>query len=438
MIGKSTSYSMISTGALAIALAATVTAADEWPQWRGPTGDGVWREQGIVTELPEPAIPLRWRVDISSGYTGPTVADGRVYVMDRVASPVQIERVHCFEWQTGERLWSHEYERVYRNVDYVAGPRACVVVHDGLAYALGTMGDLHCLDATSGRIVWRQDLLEKYGIRMPIWGISASPIVFGDLVIVQVGGVSACLVAFDRRTGQERWKALDDRASYSTPVIVEQNGQKILVCWTGDNVVGLDPDSGQVHWKYPYPPKEMVISIPSPVIEGDRLFLTNFFDGSLMLRLLPDRLAVEKIWRRAGASEQQTDGLHSTITTPLIIGDHIYGVDSYGEFRALNAATGERVWENLEIVPRARWATAHLVRNGDRVWILNERGKLLVASLTPQGAVVHSSAHLIDPTRDQLNQRDGVVWSQPAFAYRHIFARNDEELVCASLAARSP
>ena len=101
------------------------------------------------------------------------------------------------------------------------------------------------------------------------------------------------------------------------------------------------------------------------------------------------------------------------------------------------AATGERVWENSEIVPRARWATAHLVRNDERVWILNERGKLLITSLTPQGAIIHSSAHLIDPTRDQLNQRDGVVWSQPAFAYRHVFARNDEELVCADLGAGS-
>ena len=365
------------------------------------------------------------------------MAGGRVFVMDRITKPKQIERVHCFDWQTGKRLWSHEYEREYRNVDFPAGPRACVVIGDGLAYALGAMGDLHCLDAATGRIVWRKDLLEEYEIRMPIWGITASPVVFGDLVIVQVGGASACLVAFDRRTGQERWKALDDRASYSTPLIVEQNGQQVLVCWTGDHVVGLDPLNGQVHWNYPHPPKQMVISIASPVVEGNRLFLTNFFDGSLMLRLLTDRVAVEKTWIRAGPSEQQTDGLHSTITTPLIIDDHIYGVDSYAEFRCLNAATGERVWENLEIVPRARWGTAHMVRNGERVWILNERGKLLITSLTPQGAVVHSGAHLIDPTRDQLNQRDGVVWSHPAFAYRHIFARNDEELVCASLEAGS-
>ena len=374
MISKTT------IAALATALVATATAADEWPQWRGPAGDGVWGESGIVTELPQPAIPLRWRAEISSGYSGPTVADGRVFVMDRITKPRQIERVHCFAWQTGELLWSHQYEREYRNVDFPAGPRACVVIADGLAYALGAMGDLHCLDAESGKVIWRRDLLEEYDISMPIWGIAASPVVFGDLVIVQVGGVSACFVAFDRRTGEEKWKALADRASYATPVFADHNGTQVLVCLTGDHVAALDPASGQVHWKYPHPPKQMVISIASPVVVGDRLFVTNFFDGSLMLRLLPDRFAVEEIWRRAGSSELKTDALHSTITTPLIIGDHVYGVDSYGEFRALDAASGDRVWENLEIIPKARWATAHLVRHGDRVWILNERGKLLITT----------------------------------------------------------
>ena len=120
----------------------------------------------------------------------------------------------------------------------------------------------------------------------------------------------------------------------------------------------------------------------------------------------------------------------------MIDGDHIYGIDSYGELRCLTTATGERVWESQEVVPRARWSTAHIVRNGERYWIFNERGELLIVTLSPQGVQIHSRAQLIQPTRGQLNQRGGVVWSHPAFAYRHIFARNDEELICASLAAR--
>ena len=148
------------------------------------------------------------------------------------------------------------------------------------------------------------------------------------------------------------------------------------------------------------------------------------------------RSSSTEVWRRRGASELETDGLHSIISTPVIDGDHIYGIDSYGELRCLTTATGERVWESQEVVPRARWSTAHIVRNGERYWIFNERGELLIVTLSPQGVQIHSRAQLIQPTRGQLNQRGGVVWSHPAFAYRHIFARNDEELICASLAAR--
>jgi hypothetical protein len=152
-----------------------------------------------------------------------------------------------------------------------------------------------------------------------------------------------------------------------------------------------------------------------------------------MLGVDPQRLAVAKTWQRQGASEQQTDGLHSIISTPLLIGDYVYGVDSYGELRCLKAATGERVWEDLTAVPRARWSTIHFVQNGERVWMFNERGELLITRLSPAGLEIISRAQLIEPTRDQLNQRGGVCWAHPAFAYKHVFARNDEALVCASL-----
>ena len=411
------------------------TLADDWPQWRGPTADGVWHETNIVDRLPAAPIPRRWSAPISSGYSGPTVVDGRVFVTDRVVKPKQIERVLCFAWDSGKLLWSHQYESPYRNVSFPAGPRACVVVHEGLAYALGTMGHFYCLEAASGQVRWHKDFDALYQIRMPVWGISASPVIYEDLVIVQISGSdSACLVALDRRSGTEKWRALGDEASYSTPIIIEQAGRPLLVCWTAENVVGLDPRSGQVYWKYPLEPLAgSKMAVASPVFAAGRLFVSSFFDGALMLRLPGDRLEVEKLWRRHGPSEQQTDALHSAISTPVLQGGYIYGVDSYGELRCLEAASGDRVWENLEIVPRARWGTAHFVRNGDRYWIFNERGELLIASLSPQGPLIHSRAHLIDPTLDQLNQRGGVTWSHPAFAYGHVFARNDQELVCASL-----
>ncbi len=425
--------------ALAVLIGAALVApmiahADDWPQWRGPGRDGVWRETGIVERFSTPQLPILWRAKISSGYSGPTVADGRVYVTDRLVEPKQIERVHCFAADSGKPIWTHAYDCVYKGVGYDAGPRASVSIDDGRAYSLGSMGHLHCFDAATGEVAWQKDLYTEYKIEMPIWGIAASPLVEGDLVIVQIGGESACLVAFDKRTGEERWRALADRASYSAPIMMEQAGRRVLVCWTGDNVVGLDPSSGEVFWKHPFTPTKMVISIATPVVDADRLFVSSFYDGSLMLKLHSDKLAVEQLWWRLGPDEQHTDSLHAIISTPYLEGDHVYGVDSYGELRCLDAKTGDRIWESLDATPKARWSTIHMVRNQDRIWMFNERGELLITQLSPDGFRELSRTKLIEPTTAQLRQRGGVCWSHPAYANRHVFARNDEELVCASLA----
>jgi outer membrane protein assembly factor BamB len=414
----------------------TAAPADDWPQWRGPRRDGTWLETGLVEQFASADLPRRWTAPVGSGYSGPTVADGRVYLTDRVIEPAQGERVLCFDARTGQPLWTHHYECLYRNVSYEAGPRASVSIDDGRAYALGTMGHLHCLDARSGQVLWSKQPGTDYQFELPIWGLAASPLVEGDLVIVQLGAREGCLLAFDKRTGERRWAALADRASYAAPLVIDHAGRRVLIAWTGDHVAGLDPASGQVLWKHPFPPAQMVIAVASPVVDRGRLLVTSFYDGSLLLRLHPDRPTVEPVWRRRGASEQQTDALHSIISTPLILGDHIYGVDSYGQLRCLRSDNGDRLWENLTATPPARWSTIHMVQGADgRTWMFNERGELIIARLSPQGFQEVSRTRLIAPTRVQLDRRGGVCWAHPAYAQRHVFARNDQELVCASLAA---
>jgi len=410
--------------------------ADDWPQWRGPGRDGVWRETGIVDRFAGEQIPIRWRVPLSSGYSGPTVADGRVFVSDRMTEPDEVERVLAFDAETGRPLWTHSYACRYVDVGYTAGPRASISIDEGRAYALGTMGHFICLDAANGSVLWHRDLVSDYRAHLPIWGIAAAPLVDGDLVVVLIGGADgAGLVALDKKTGIERWRALADKASYSAPIIIQQAGRRVLVSWTGNNVAGLDPATGEVFWKYPFEPNKMVINVPTPVVDGGRLFVTGFYDGSLMLRLLDTRLSVEKLWRRQGRSERDTDALHAMISTPLLEGDYVYGVDSYGELRCLDARSGDRIWEDRTATPPARWSNIHMVRNGKRIWMFNERGELIIATLSPRGFHEISRSKLIEPTMKQLTKRDGVCWSHPAFANRHVFARNDKELVAASLAA---
>jgi hypothetical protein len=182
-------------------------------------------------------------------------------------------------------------------------------------------------------------------------------------------------------------------------------------------------------------PRNMPIGVATPVVQGDLLFVSSFYDGSLLIRLDQQQPAAEQVWRRVGIDEQNTDALHCMISTPLIKGDHIYGVDSYGELRCLKLINGDRVWENITAVPRARWATIHTIRHGDREILLNDQGELILATLSPEGYREQSRSKLIAPTRKQLNQRGGVTWSHPAIADGMIFARSDEELVCAALTA---
>jgi outer membrane protein assembly factor BamB len=428
---------VVSFVAVAACVSAGTSHAADWPQWRGPNRDGVWAEAGVVERFEAGPLPIKWRVPIGSGYCGPTVADGRVFVMDRVTEPSRQERVHCFDAATGTSLWSYAYECAYERVQYQAGPRASVTIDDDRAYSLGTMGHLHCFKVKSGKVQWGHDCRKEYDARVPVWGIACAPLVEGGLVIVQIGGRdNGCLMAFDKATGQEKWRALGDPASYSAPIIIDQAGRRVLVCVTGRRVVGLDPQTGGLYWEYPFPPKEMVITIATPVFDGDHLFVTSFYEGSLLLQVDGDKLAVESLWRRQGASEQRTDALHCCISTPLILGDYLYGVDSYGELRCLDLKTGDRIWENLTATPKARWSNIHMVRHGDRVWMFNERGELVIARLAPDGFHEISRAKLLDPTKEQLDQRGGVTWSHPAFANRCVFARNDQELLCADLSAK--
>lgn len=273
---------------------------------------------------------------------------------------------------------------------------------------------------------------------MPRWGIAASPLVEGDLVITQISGEGeACVIALDRKTGEDRWKALSDEASYSAPIAIDQAGKRVVVVCVADRVVGLDPAKGTLLWSYEMPGSSWPITIATPVVEGDLLFVTTEHVGAVVLRLRSDRPAVDEVWRRNGRKARSPDSLHSLIPTPLVMNGHVYGAHGRGELRCLELMTGKRLWEDTRAQPAGTFATLHLVRHrerGDRAWIFNEKGELILARLAPAGYEEVARAKLIDPTKEQLPR--GVTWSHPAFAYRHVFIRNDKELVCADLTAR--
>ena len=409
--------------------------SDEWPDWRGPNRDGTWKETGIITEFQTDQIKIKWSVPVAAGYSGPTVYGQRVYLTDRLAYPENKERVLCFSARNGEKIWSYSYDCDYAGVGYPAGPRASVIIEENRAYSLGTMGHFFCFENETGEVIWSKDPNAEYQIRMPTWGISAAPLIVDEKIILNIGGNNnACVIALNKLTGREIWRSLEDDASYSAPILIEQAGRKVIVVWTAQHLVGLNPETGSVYWSQEFRQEQMTINIASPVFYKNYIFVSNFFDGSMLVKLDEKNFTAQKVWQRAGKNERNTDALHCCISTPLLKDEYIYGVDSYGQLRCLVLTTGDRVWENLNAVKQARWANIHLIQNGELTYMFNENGELILARLTEKGFEELSRARLIEPTKEQLNRGgEGVTWAHPAFAYRKVFVRSDTELVCADL-----
>jgi outer membrane protein assembly factor BamB len=408
--------------------------SQDWPDWRGVNRDGVWTETGIIEKFDSKSLSAKWSVPVGSGYSGPTVSNGKVYLADLIKEPLQTEGVLCFDEKTGKKIWEFRYPCEYVGVGYPAGPRASVVINNGKAYSLGTMGNLYCFDAANGAVIWQKDLNIEYEIRMPTWGISATPLVTGDKIILQISGSkNACVIALDKNTGKEIWRNLEDIAAYSAPVIMEKNGKKVVVVWTEDSLAGLNPETGEIYWRFPWKTGSGM-SIATPVLYNDHIFVSAFYSGSLLVKLGDNYTSATKVWQRSGESERKTDALHCVMNTPVIIDHFIYGVDSYGELRCLEFATGDRVWEDLTAVKKDRWANIHFVQNGNKTWMFNEQGELIISELSPTGFKEISRTKIIEPTKEQLPR--GVTWSHPAFANKHVFIRNDRELVCVDLSKK--
>jgi outer membrane protein assembly factor BamB len=427
---------LIAVAFLATFIATPFARGDDWPQWGGVQRDMVWREAGIAESLPAGKLPRTWSVPIGGGYAGPAVAEGRVFVTDRLAEQ-DLERVLCFDAEDGLELWKHEYGAPY-SISYPVGPRATPTVDGDRVYALGAVGHLKCLDVQSGDVIWEKHFPTDFGTKLPTWGMAAAPLVDGEQLIVLVGGADGALVvSFDKRTGEEKWRALDDPAiGYAPPVIFEIGGRRQLIVWHASALSSLDPATGKTLWEHPFVVRE-ALAIATPRQLGNRIFVSSFYDGPVMLDLGEDGVTPTVAWSTPpGENELKNTTIHTIMPTPIVTEDFIYGVSSYGQLRCVETATGRMVWETREPTGEGRWWNAFLIphgkMSGDRVYLANEQGELILAELTGEGYRELARAELIEPT--QPIQRRKTVWSHPAFAMKSVFARNDKELIRVNLA----
>ena len=426
--------------------------ADDWPQWMGLNRDDIWNETGILEKFPAGGPKILWRAPIGAGYAGPAVAGGKVFVLDHLLAqgteaaknafdrsvvPGK-ERILCLNQANGKTLWMHEYDCPY-GISYGSGPRTTPLIADGKVYTLGAEGNLLCLNADKDEVIWSHEFKKELAVTSPMWGFAASPLLDGKKLISLARGPGTTVMAFDKDSGKEIWRALTAaEPGYAPPVIYDLNGKRQLIIWHPEAVNGLDPETGKVYWTQPFKSNNgLSVSMPraTKLADGsDGLFVTAFYNGAMMLKFEKGKEQPEVLWRGEKMSERNTDTLHSIIPTPFIENGYIYGVCSYGQFRCLKAETGERVWESFiptggpyEQKEGVRWANAFIIKNGDRFFLPNEKGDLIIAKLSEKGYEEISRAHILEPD-NKLPGRP-VNWSHPAFSGKCMVARNDHEIV---------
>ncbi|NUM54224.1 MAG: PQQ-like beta-propeller repeat protein [Candidatus Hydrogenedentes bacterium] len=405
---------------------AATAPADDWPQFRGPGRDGVWREVGALAPFPAEGLKVLWRTPVGIGWSSPIVAEGCVYLCDaQLTKPLAKERVLCFDSSTGMLRWQYESGVSFPDWAYVhgqgGGPTATPIFDAGRVYAMGPFGHLHCLYADDGSLVWRKNLDEQFDIRL--LSVRPSPLIDGNLLIAFIGGLpGASVIAVDKTTGEIVWKALDDPIANGSPVIITAGGARQLIVWSAESTASLNPATGEIYWREPMTTSTND-AIPTPVALNGRLLV-----GGLMFALNPNRPAVTVLWPGIHPEGKR---ILSNTSTAVLQDDYVYSARSGGALVCLDAQTGAELWSTDAVTERANGASIHITPVGDQCLLYTDRGDVVLARLTPQGYDEISRAHLLEPTTPFGGKK--FAWPPPAFANGCVFARNDEVLVCARL-----
>jgi outer membrane protein assembly factor BamB len=312
---------------------------------------------------------------------------------------------------------------------------------------LGAMGNLLALDVNTGQVLWQKDYVKDFNTSIPSWGITGAPLVDGDRLICLVGGEpDAKVMALDKRSGAEIWRSLSSETEpgYNQPIIFEQAGVRQLIIFHPTGFSSLDPVTGKVYWEVEHR-SQMGIVVATPVKSGPLMFFTSQYGGARMLKLDESKPNASVLWtgpgeQDPGMTHDTPNTLNSVISTPVLYDGYVYGVDNDGQLRCLEAATGKLIWKTDALLKEhAMYGTAFFVKNGDRFFITNDRGELVIATLSPKGFGEISRTKLIEPTHPYVRRRQfpNVLWSHPAYANRHIVIRNDQEIIRFSLASGS-
>ena len=380
-----------------------------WTDFRGPSRDGRYEQEPVRTDWSLNLKPL-WKQPVGGGYASFTIARGRAFTIEQRAGQ---EVAAAYDVTTGRELWTTSWNALFKESMGGDGPRATPTWHDGRVYVLGATGELRALDEASGKTLWRTDILEDAGAENIQWGMSGSPLIVGDTVVVLPGGTNNnSVVAYDLNTGKRRWGALVDRASYSSPMLVTLAGVRQILAFTATRLVGLSPDKGELLWEFPWK-TQYEVNASQPLLAGpDRVFVsTGYGTGAAMLQLAADadgRLTVRELWR--------TNRMKNQFTSSVLHEGFIYGLDE-SILACIDASDGDLMWKG------GRYGYGQIMLASGHIIVLTEQGEL--ALVRP-----HPGAH---NELARLPAIEGKTWNHPAISDGVLLIRNANEMAAFDL-----
>lgn len=383
-----------------------LSSTRDYPQYLGPNRTGEVRGAHLARDASIADAELLWRQPIGAGWSGFAVAGDFAVTQEQRGIH---ELIVAYELVSGKTRWAHAIEARHEDPLGGPGPRATPTLASGRVYAQGATGILSCLDLASGRLIWRRDILAEHEAERLAYGVSSSPLVVDDKVVVLAGGTNgSSLVAYERQTGELVWAGGSDPAAYSSPTLMTLAGHRQIVVFNQAHLSSHDVRSGQVLWRHPWPRGSEHTSQPV-LLPGDRIFLSSGYGvGSQLLQIsrdTADRWQVSRVWQSLGIKAKLTNVVHHE--------GYLYGLDD-GILACLKATTGERCWK------RGRYGHGQLILADDLLVVLSEKGFVAVVEARPTEARELGRFPAIE----------GKTWNTPALAGNLLLVRNAEEAAC--------
>ena len=392
---------MATVVSLCMAAQVMAQANANWPQWRGPNRDGISEETGLLKQWPAEGPPLVWKATgAGRGYSSFSIANGKLYTLGLRGDR---EFVVAFDVATGKEAWATPHGSAFHN-DRGDGPRGTPTVDGDRVYALGGNGDLSALDAKTGKLVWTKNVLEAFGGSNITWGISESPLVLGNKVLVNAGGQGASIVALNKSDGSVIWKSQSDEAGYSSAVPLELNGITEVVFFTARRAIGLDAKDGRLLWEYSKPSNNTA-NVATPIVRANRVFISSDYGtGGGVVEIKPDNKAQE-IWF--------SKDMRNHHSSSVLIGDYLYGF-SASILTAIKFDTGEMAWRDRSV------GKGSLVFADGNLYLFSENGVVGLAEATPAGYK--------EKGRFRIQQGSLPTWTHPVVAGGRLYLRDQDTI----------